>query len=56
MDYSAPVSFVAGGIQQAGKKKDPADEAAEQKSDEDGIEIQFLRNIFFLNLIFFLFR
>lgn len=32
MDYTAPVSFVAGGIQQSGKKKDPVDE----KLSEDG--------------------
>lgn len=32
MDYTAPVSFVAGGIQQSGKKKDPV----EEKLSEDG--------------------
>lgn len=33
-DYSAPVSFVAGGIQQAGKKKDQ-----EKKGEDDGAQI-----------------
>lgn len=33
-NYSAPVSFVAGGVQQAGKKKDK-DSAMEKKDEGD---------------------
>lgn len=38
-DYSAPIGFVAGGVQQAGKKNEKKTEsdAESEKSDEDGI-------------------
>lgn len=34
-DYTAPVSFISGGVQQSGKKKEPEKEAAESDEDDE---------------------
>lgn len=38
MDYTAPVAFVAGGIQQSGKKKDP-EEKKDEASDDGKLKV-----------------
>ncbi|XP_049279583.1 septin-interacting protein 1 [Anopheles funestus] len=37
-DYSAPIGFIAGGIQQSGKKPDPAKERKASDEDDEGEE------------------
>lgn len=37
-NYTAPVSFVSGGIQQAGKKKNDENENSAEEDDEDNVE------------------
>uniref|UniRef100_A0A1B0D5Y9 Uncharacterized protein n=1 Tax=Phlebotomus papatasi TaxID=29031 RepID=A0A1B0D5Y9_PHLPP len=40
-DYSAPVSFVAGGVQQAGKKKEKGEEKSDEEDDEEDARPSF---------------